>query len=356
MRSTLRRLAAAAVLGLLVAAGVRQRRRPPGGRPRQGHLQGPAGEQGANPLPDRRPPDGHGPDQNGTYRIDHLGGVPVGSGKVEIEGFEDTGKVVFTGPTGQKVEEASQVLPAKYNTQPTEGRGDGRRAEREELRPHAVARLRGPAARPGSGAAGPLLSPPRAPPMLVDIHTNLFWYPDHLSDEFVDASWAAKRAKMRLTGRRPLRRHRHVVPAQLRLPAGAAARGDEGVRQGRRVRHRRPVHRDHRVAGDRRRVLPRARRPVPGLVFGRSRTGRTAVERLRYCVDRPRPARAEARPDLPELRPVGPEAPAAVQGGRAAGHPDQLAPGDVVRPRPGRSSTATRSCSKTSPSRARTCG
>lgn len=35
--------------------------------------------------------------------------------------------------------------------------------------------------------------------MLVDIHTNLFWYPDHLSDEFVDASWAAKRAKMRLT-------------------------------------------------------------------------------------------------------------------------------------------------------------
>ena len=36
--------------------------------------------------------------------------------------------------------------------------------------------------------------------MLVDIHTNLFWYPDHLSDAFVDASWAAKRAKMRLTG------------------------------------------------------------------------------------------------------------------------------------------------------------
>jgi predicted TIM-barrel fold metal-dependent hydrolase len=35
--------------------------------------------------------------------------------------------------------------------------------------------------------------------MLVDIHTNLFWYPDHLSDAFVDASWAAKRAKMRLT-------------------------------------------------------------------------------------------------------------------------------------------------------------
>src|SRR5919109_1304699 len=36
--------------------------------------------------------------------------------------------------------------------------------------------------------------------MLVDIHTNLFWYPDHLSEEFVETSWAAKRAKMRLTG------------------------------------------------------------------------------------------------------------------------------------------------------------
>jgi predicted TIM-barrel fold metal-dependent hydrolase len=35
--------------------------------------------------------------------------------------------------------------------------------------------------------------------MLVDIHTNLFWYPDHLSDAFVDASWEAKKAKMRLT-------------------------------------------------------------------------------------------------------------------------------------------------------------
>ena len=36
--------------------------------------------------------------------------------------------------------------------------------------------------------------------MLVDIHTNLFWYPDHLSEQFVEESWAAKRAKMRLTG------------------------------------------------------------------------------------------------------------------------------------------------------------
>ena len=26
--------------------------------------------------------------------------------------------------------------------------------------------------------------------MLVDIHTNLLWYPDHYSDEFVEYSWA----------------------------------------------------------------------------------------------------------------------------------------------------------------------
>jgi predicted TIM-barrel fold metal-dependent hydrolase len=35
--------------------------------------------------------------------------------------------------------------------------------------------------------------------MLVDIHTNLMWYPDHYSEEFVASSWAAKQAKMRLT-------------------------------------------------------------------------------------------------------------------------------------------------------------
>lgn len=35
--------------------------------------------------------------------------------------------------------------------------------------------------------------------MLVDLHTNLMWYPDHLSDEFVEFAWAAKRAKMKLS-------------------------------------------------------------------------------------------------------------------------------------------------------------
>ena len=35
--------------------------------------------------------------------------------------------------------------------------------------------------------------------MLVDTHTNLLWYPDHLSDEFVQSAWAAKRAKMRIS-------------------------------------------------------------------------------------------------------------------------------------------------------------
>jgi predicted TIM-barrel fold metal-dependent hydrolase len=35
--------------------------------------------------------------------------------------------------------------------------------------------------------------------MLVDIHTNLMWYPDHYSEEFVASSWAAKKAKMRMT-------------------------------------------------------------------------------------------------------------------------------------------------------------
>lgn len=36
--------------------------------------------------------------------------------------------------------------------------------------------------------------------MLFDTHTNLMWYPDHLSDEFVAFAWQAKKAKMRLSG------------------------------------------------------------------------------------------------------------------------------------------------------------
>ena len=35
--------------------------------------------------------------------------------------------------------------------------------------------------------------------MLVDIHTNLMWYPDHMSDEFVEFAYSAKKAKMRLS-------------------------------------------------------------------------------------------------------------------------------------------------------------
>ncbi len=35
--------------------------------------------------------------------------------------------------------------------------------------------------------------------MLVDMHTNLRWYPDHMSDEFVEFAYAAKKAKMRLS-------------------------------------------------------------------------------------------------------------------------------------------------------------
>ena len=35
--------------------------------------------------------------------------------------------------------------------------------------------------------------------MLVDTHTNLMWYPDHLSDEFVEFALAAKKAKMKLS-------------------------------------------------------------------------------------------------------------------------------------------------------------
>ena len=35
--------------------------------------------------------------------------------------------------------------------------------------------------------------------MLFDTHTNLMSYPEHLSDEFVQFAWEAKRAKMKMS-------------------------------------------------------------------------------------------------------------------------------------------------------------
>ncbi|MGL4552563.1 MAG: hypothetical protein ACRC33_15430 [Gemmataceae bacterium] len=116
MSLKLRRLAAAAALGLLVAAlGC-----GPGGIRREvvhGKVtfKGQPVSAGQIRFLIDSMPTAMGQISKGAYRIDHLGGVPVGSGKVEIEGFEETKKVVFTSIDGKKTMEANQVLPAKYN-------------------------------------------------------------------------------------------------------------------------------------------------------------------------------------------------------------------------------------------------
>src|SRR5262245_45713211 len=53
--------------------------------------------------------------------------------------------------------------------------------------------------RPESPARPPAEPARGAPIMLFDTHTNLMWYPDHLSEEFVRTAWEAKRAKMKLS-------------------------------------------------------------------------------------------------------------------------------------------------------------
>lgn len=60
-----------------------------------------------------------GPISEGTYRIDSKGGVPVGSCKVEILGYEETGKEIIVGAGGKKEKETKQIIPAKYNTKST---------------------------------------------------------------------------------------------------------------------------------------------------------------------------------------------------------------------------------------------
>ncbi|MEQ8637611.1 hypothetical protein [Gimesia maris] len=60
-----------------------------------------------------------GPVSEGTYRIDWKGGVPIGECKVEILGYEETGKEIIVGAGGKTEKETRQVLPAKYNTEST---------------------------------------------------------------------------------------------------------------------------------------------------------------------------------------------------------------------------------------------
>lgn len=60
-----------------------------------------------------------GPISDGAYRIDWKGGVPVGSSKVEILGYEETGKEVIIGAGGKKEKETKQIIPTKYNTKST---------------------------------------------------------------------------------------------------------------------------------------------------------------------------------------------------------------------------------------------
>jgi predicted TIM-barrel fold metal-dependent hydrolase len=64
---------------------------------------------------------------------------------------------------------------------------------------------------------------------LVDIHSHVFWYPDHLSDDLVDDALAAKRVKAERSGGKAFleREDRHAndaLPEQHRVATAAADR------------------------------------------------------------------------------------------------------------------------------------
>jgi hypothetical protein len=64
---------------------------------------------------------------------------------------------------------------------------------------------------------------------IVDIHTHVFWYPDHLSDELVDDALAAKRVKAERSGGKAFlhREDRHAndaLPEEHRAATAAADR------------------------------------------------------------------------------------------------------------------------------------
>ena len=155
--------------------------------------------------------------------------------------------------------------------------------------------------------------------MLVDIHTNLFWYPDHLSDEFVEfvvggeagqdaadaptstAPWTTRAWKHNFDCRpeqllEATKGCDKVIVFAIEAPFTGITRLAGGCRRRSSAQH-----------ADRFRGWCSVDPNDPD-----------CVEQLDVLRQRSRPARAEARADLPELRPAGPEAPAAVQEGRVS--------------------------------------
>lgn len=65
-------------------------------------------------------PSAQGPIRDGSYQIDHKGGVPVGSCRVEVEGFEekdiaDSGSTLIAMPKKVGV----QIIPQQFNSAST---------------------------------------------------------------------------------------------------------------------------------------------------------------------------------------------------------------------------------------------
>jgi hypothetical protein len=67
--------------------------------------------------------------------------------------------------------------------------------------------------------------------VIVDVHTHLFWYPDHLSDELVDEALAAKKVKLETSGGRAFAKSldRHSNDARPDDHAAATAKADRVI-------------------------------------------------------------------------------------------------------------------------------
>ena len=151
--------------------------------------------------------------------------------------------------------------------------------------------------------------------MIVDVHSHLMWYPDHVGERFAQEALASKLVKLRSAAAPP-------TPRALDLHSydSTPEHHWEAAQQPTSDRLRAPGEGDRDV-GAQRADRGLRRRPIPDKLVGWASVDPNepeAIEQLDHAVERARAARAQARPGVPAFRPDRPEALAVLRRLRSA--------------------------------------
>ena len=166
--------------------------------------------------------------------------------------------------------------------------------------------------------------------MLFDTHTNLMWYPEHLSDEFVEFAWEAKRAKMKLSSDVYFAgsdvKYANAFDSRPEQLLHATREADKVIVFGI-VAPFCGINADQQLIA---KFVSEHAGSIYWLVLGRSERSRLR-QSIGILCESSGVSRPEMFTHLSELGPARPEAFAPVQKGRVTGNPGQYSPGNLIR-------------------------